>query len=123
VFGAKFLFAEPTSALTFYDLLVEAHSVLISDDWRQSDLRDKDGAHAVAEASDPLTLACGSTRTDASGSGDAVCATTDSAIHWCFSAIHLEDLASLYCLALQKARNTCVIHAASENPSAKCFAN
>ena len=40
-----------------------AHSVLISDDWRQSELRDRDGAHAVAEASDPLTLACGSTRT------------------------------------------------------------
>jgi len=37
----------------------------------------------------------------------------------CFSAIHLEDLAGLYCLALQKARNTCVVHAASENPSAK----
>jgi hypothetical protein len=33
------------------------------------------GAHAVAGASDPLTLACGSTRTDAFGSGDAVCAT------------------------------------------------
>jgi nucleoside-diphosphate-sugar epimerase len=37
----------------------------------------------------------------------------------CFSAIHLEDLAALYCLALQKARNTCVVHAATENPSAK----
>jgi nucleoside-diphosphate-sugar epimerase len=37
----------------------------------------------------------------------------------CFSAIHLEDLAALYCLAFQKARNTCVVHAAGENFSAK----
>jgi len=37
----------------------------------------------------------------------------------CSSAIHVEDLAALYCLTLQKARNTCVVHAASENPSAK----
>ena len=29
------------------------------------------GAHAVAEASDPLTLACGSMRTDAFGMGPA----------------------------------------------------
>lgn len=36
-----------------------------------------------------------------------------------FSAIYLEDLAALFCLALQNARNTCVVHAASENPSAK----
>jgi nucleoside-diphosphate-sugar epimerase len=36
-----------------------------------------------------------------------------------YSAIHMEDLAALYCLALQKARSTCVVHAASENPSAK----
>jgi len=37
----------------------------------------------------------------------------------CFSAIHLEDLAALYCLALQKARDACVVHAAGENFSAK----
>lgn len=36
-----------------------------------------------------------------------------------FSAIHLEDLAALFCLALQNARNTRVVHAASENLSAK----
>src|SRR6476661_8228541 len=52
------------------------HPVLIADDWRRSELRGKDGADAVAEASDPLTRACGSTRTDAAGSGDASCATT-----------------------------------------------
>jgi hypothetical protein len=27
-----------------------AHPVLISDDWRQTDQRDRDGAHAVKEA-------------------------------------------------------------------------
>jgi nucleoside-diphosphate-sugar epimerase len=36
-----------------------------------------------------------------------------------YSAIHLEDLAGLYCLALEKARSSCVIHAAGENFSAK----
>jgi hypothetical protein len=69
-----------TSALTFYDLLIEAHPVLISDEWRRSEPQDKGGAHAVAEASDPLTQACGSTRTDAFGSGNAVCATTVPAV-------------------------------------------
>ncbi len=37
----------------------------------------------------------------------------------CFSAVHLEDLAELYCLVLERARNARVIHAASENISTK----
>lgn len=36
-----------------------------------------------------------------------------------YSAIHLEDLAKLYCLALKKAQNSCVLHAAGENFSTK----
>jgi nucleoside-diphosphate-sugar epimerase len=37
----------------------------------------------------------------------------------CFSAIHLEDLATLYCLALHKPQDASLVHAASENVSAK----
>lgn len=37
----------------------------------------------------------------------------------CFSPIRLEDLAALCCLALQKARSACLVHAASENVPAK----
>ena len=36
-----------------------------------------------------------------------------------YSAIHLEDLAELYCLALRKAQSSCVLHAAAENFSTK----
>jgi nucleoside-diphosphate-sugar epimerase len=36
-----------------------------------------------------------------------------------YSAIHLQDLAGLYCLALERAQGSCVLHAASENFSAK----
>lgn len=36
-----------------------------------------------------------------------------------YSAIHLEDLAALYCLALKKATGSCVLHAAAENISTK----
>ncbi|HET6178468.1 MAG TPA: hypothetical protein VFE61_16160 [Candidatus Sulfotelmatobacter sp.] len=36
-----------------------------------------------------------------------------------YSAIHLEDLAELYCLALKKAQGSCVLHAAGENFSTK----
>jgi nucleoside-diphosphate-sugar epimerase len=36
-----------------------------------------------------------------------------------YSAVHLEDLAELYCLALQKARSGGVVHAAAENVSIK----
>jgi nucleoside-diphosphate-sugar epimerase len=34
-----------------------------------------------------------------------------------YSAIHLDDLAELYCLALEKARGTGIVHAAAENLS------
>jgi len=37
----------------------------------------------------------------------------------CFSAIQLDDLADLYCLALEKARPGMLLHAASENLSTK----
>src|SRR5205807_8650087 len=57
-----------------------AHPVLISDDWRQSEPRDRDGAHAVEEASDGLAPACGSRRADAFGSGGEEYATTAPAI-------------------------------------------
>jgi nucleoside-diphosphate-sugar epimerase len=36
-----------------------------------------------------------------------------------YSAIHLDDLAELYCLTLEKTKSTCVLHAASENVSTK----
>jgi nucleoside-diphosphate-sugar epimerase len=36
-----------------------------------------------------------------------------------YSAIHLEDLAGLYCQALEKAHTSCLLHAAGENVSAK----
>jgi nucleoside-diphosphate-sugar epimerase len=36
-----------------------------------------------------------------------------------YSAIHLEDLAALYCLVLKKARSTRLVHAAGENFSVK----
>ena len=36
----------------------------------------------------------------------------------CYSAIHLEDLAALYCLAVGKTRRSCLVHAAAENFSA-----
>jgi nucleoside-diphosphate-sugar epimerase len=36
-----------------------------------------------------------------------------------YSAIHLEDLAELYCLALKKAQSSCVLHAAGQNFSTK----
>ena len=35
------------------------------------------------------------------------------------SAVHLEDLAELYCQALKNAQSSCVIHAAGENVSTK----
>src|SRR6516165_2355966 len=66
--------------LDFYDLLIEAHPVLISDDWRQSGPQDKDGALGVQESIVDPTSTCGSKRTDPFGSGDAVCATTVPAI-------------------------------------------
>jgi nucleoside-diphosphate-sugar epimerase len=37
----------------------------------------------------------------------------------CYSAVHLEDLAELYCIALSKAQPRTIIHAASENLSIK----
>jgi nucleoside-diphosphate-sugar epimerase len=36
-----------------------------------------------------------------------------------YSAIHVEDLAESYCVALQKAQRSCVLHAAGENVSTK----
>jgi nucleoside-diphosphate-sugar epimerase len=36
-----------------------------------------------------------------------------------YSAIHLEDLAGLYCQVLEKAHTSCLLHAAGENVSAK----
>lgn len=36
----------------------------------------------------------------------------------CYSAVHLEDLAALYCLAVRKTRSSCLVHAAAENFSA-----
>ena len=48
---------------------LEAHPVLISDDWRRSELRDKDGAHAVEETIVGPAQAYESTGDGAAGSG------------------------------------------------------
>jgi len=66
--------------LDFYDLLIEAHPVLIADDWRQSEPRDKDGAVGVQVAIGGPVQAYGSTRSDPFGCGAAVCATTVPAV-------------------------------------------
>src|SRR5258708_25334606 len=57
-----------------------AHPVLIADDWRQSEPRDKDGAVGVQVAIGGPVQAYGSKRSDPFGSGDAVCATTVPAV-------------------------------------------
>jgi len=53
-----------------------AHPVLISDDWRQSVLQDRDGAPAVKGAIARLAPSCGSTSSDVAGFDDAESATT-----------------------------------------------
>ena len=53
-----------------------AHPVLISDDWRQSDLRDKDGVRAVEGAIGQPEREYVSRRTGVSGCGGEVFATT-----------------------------------------------
>src|SRR5438445_13854789 len=61
--------------LDFYDLLIEAHPVLIADDWRQSEPRGKDGALAVEETIGLPRRAYASRRSGVSGYGGEVYAT------------------------------------------------
>ena len=56
--------------LDFYDLLIEAHPVLISDEWRRSVHQERGGAHAVEEAIAEPKRECVSKRSGLSGSGD-----------------------------------------------------
>ena len=57
-----------------------AHPVLISDDWRRSELQDRDGARAVEVAIVGPAQASGSTVGGVAGSGDEEFATTAPAI-------------------------------------------
>ena len=57
-----------------------AHPVLIADDWRRSERRDRDGAHAVEVAIVDPAQASGSTVGGVAGCGDEEFATTVPAI-------------------------------------------
>jgi len=61
--------------LDFYDLLIEAHPVLIVDDWRRSDAQDKDGVRAVEGAIGQPERAYVSRRAGVSDFGGEVSAT------------------------------------------------